>query len=90
MSNEITEKVLDLIASTARISRDKVSINNTFDELGMDSLDATNLVFAIEEEFNISVPDEAARIKDVRQLVENLGAVLAQRQNDVDQPTFAK
>ncbi|HLJ87231.1 MAG TPA: phosphopantetheine-binding protein [Candidatus Angelobacter sp.] len=77
MPQEITEKVLDLIASTKRVPREKVTIDSTFEELAMDSLDGLNLMFEIEGEFNISVPDEEARaIKTARELVEKLEKLL--------------
>jgi acyl carrier protein len=79
MPDETTEKVLDLIAATKRIPRESVSINSTFEELGMDSLDAINLMYEIESTFNISVPDEAVKsVANVRQLMEKLKAVLAE------------
>jgi acyl carrier protein len=79
MADKITEKVLDLIAAVKRVPREKVSTESTFAELGMDSLDAINLIFEIESEFDISVPDEQAKsITNVRQLVENLQKLLAE------------
>jgi acyl carrier protein len=79
MSNGVTEKVLALVASTKRIPREKVSIESTFEELGMDSLDGINLMFEVESEFNISVPDEEARsIQSVRDLIEKLEKHLAE------------
>ena len=79
MADKITEKVLDLIAAVKRLPREKVSTESTFAELGMDSLDAINLIFEIESEFDISVPDEQAKsITNVRQLVESLQKLLAE------------
>jgi acyl carrier protein len=79
MPDETTDKVLDLIAATKRIPRESVSINSTFEELGMDSLDAINLMYEIESTFNISVPDEAVKsVTNVQQLMEKLKAVLAE------------
>lgn len=79
MADKITDKVLDLIAAVKRVPREKVSTESTFAELGMDSLDAINLIFEIESEFDISVPDDQARsITSVRQLVENLQKLIAE------------
>jgi acyl carrier protein len=79
MSTEITDKVLDLIASTKRLPRERVSLNSTFEELGLDSLDAINLMFEVESEFNISVPDDVANsIKNVPQMIEELKKLLAE------------
>lgn len=44
----------------------------------MDSLDAVNVLFALEEEFNVNIPDEDAReIRTVRQVIEGIGKLLA-------------
>jgi len=69
MADEITAKIIQLIAAVKRIPEENVTIDSTFEQLGLDSLDAINLIYEIESDFNISVPDEVARsIKDVRQL----------------------
>jgi acyl carrier protein len=82
MTDNITEKVLDLIASTKRIPREQVSATSTFAELGLDSLDAINLVFEVESAFNISVPDSVANsMASVPQVVEELRKLLAASPN---------
>jgi acyl carrier protein len=78
MPDNITEKVLELIAATKRIPREQVSPTSTFEELGLDSLDAINLVFEVESTFNISVPDSVANsMTSVPQVVEELRKLLA-------------
>ena len=78
MADEITVKIIQLIAAVKRIPEENVTIDSTFEQLGVDSLDAINLIYEIESDFNISVPDEVARsIKDVRQLLEALRTALA-------------
>ncbi len=73
MTAELSERVLSVIASTQRLPREKISLDSNFEELGFDSLDAMNILFALETEFNISIPDEAARsIRSVRAAVEGV------------------
>jgi acyl carrier protein len=80
MPDEITEKVLDLIASTKKLPRDQVTVNSTFAELKLDSLDAINLIFEVESQFDISVPDDVANsIHSVPELVEKLKLLLAEK-----------
>jgi acyl carrier protein len=70
MADELTEKVRKLIASTKRIPVEQVTETSTFEQLALDSLDAINLIFEVEGEFNISVPDDVANsIKSVPQMV---------------------
>ena len=70
MVDEITGKVIHLVAAVKKIPEENVTTESTFEQLGLDSLDAINLIYEIEGEFNISVSDDVARsLKDVRQLI---------------------
>jgi acyl carrier protein len=52
-------KVADIIAETSEIDRDKITPeSHTIDDLGIDSLDFLDIVFAIDKEFGIKVPLE--------------------------------
>ncbi|MCC6862034.1 MAG: acyl carrier protein [Bryobacterales bacterium] len=82
MSEELTQKVLAVIASTQRIPVERVTIESTFEELGIDSMDGVNILFALENEFNINIPDEEAKsIRTVRQMVEGIGKLVAGGEN---------
>ncbi len=65
------EKVRDIIAEQLSIDPAQIVPEATFTEdLGADSLDAVEMVMAVEEEFDISVPDEALEsIKTVGDLL---------------------
>jgi acyl carrier protein len=53
------DKVADLIAETTEIDRDKITPeSHTIDDLGIDSLDFLDTVFAIDKEFGIKIPLE--------------------------------
>ncbi len=53
------DKVADLIAETTGIDRDKITPeSHTIDDLGIDSLDFLDTVFAIDKEFGIKIPLE--------------------------------
>lgn len=78
MDSELTARVITEIASVKRIPSEKINIDSTFDELAIDSLDATNLLFSLEEEFGVSIPDaEARQIRNVRGAVEQVERSLA-------------
>ncbi len=78
MSNDLTQRVISVIAKTQRISPEKISPESKFEELGMDSLDSVNILFALEEEFNVSIPDDDAReIRSVGQVIEGIQKLLA-------------
>ena len=78
MSNDLTERVISVIAATQRIPREKISPESTFEELGLDSLDSVNILFAMEEEFKIGIPDDDTReIRSVKQMIEGIEKLLA-------------
>lgn len=53
------DRVADIIAETSEIDRDKITPeSNTIDDLGIDSLDFLDIVFAIDKAFGIKVPLE--------------------------------
>lgn len=77
MSEELIKRVIAVIASTQRMPPEKITIDSTFEELGIDSLDGVNILFGVEEEFNINIPDEEAQqIRSVRQMVEGIEKLL--------------
>jgi acyl carrier protein len=59
--DELFEKMKKLIADKLEIDEGKISLDASFrQDLGADSLDTYELVYAIEEEMGISIPDEKA------------------------------
>ena len=79
MSETLAAKVMAEIAAVKRIPIESITLDSTFEELQMDSLDAMNVLFALEEQFGISIPDEAANsIKNVRSTVAGVERILAE------------
>lgn len=57
----IFEKVQEKVAEQLGVDADEVSMESSFiDDLGADSLDIVELLMALEEEFDIEIPDEEA------------------------------
>ena len=55
------EKIQKLIADKLEIDEGKITLDSSFrNDLGADSLDTYELVYAIEEELGVSIPDEKA------------------------------
>ena len=56
------EQVKNIVAEQLGVKEDEVKNESSFvDDLGADSLDTVELVMALEEEFEIEIPDEAAQ-----------------------------
>lgn len=78
MSDELIEKVRSVIASTQRIPIESVTIDSSFEELGIDSMDGVNILFGLENEFNINIPDDEARnVRTVRQMAEGVDKLVS-------------
>ena len=59
--DELFEKIQKLIAEKLDIDESKVTLDSSFrGDLGADRLDTYELVYAIEEELGVSIPDEKA------------------------------
>ena len=57
----VKEKLIDIIAEQLSVDKDKVVGSASFvDDLGADSLDLVELIMAMEEAFDIEIPDEDA------------------------------
>ena len=67
----IFEKLKDIIAEQLSVDADKVTLEaNIQEDLDADSLDIVDLITTIEDEFDISIPDEAVEeIKTVNDIV---------------------
>jgi acyl carrier protein len=71
--DNIEERVIRVIAETQKISPELIDVNKTFEELKIDSLDGINIVFALENEFSVNIPDEGVEtMSSVRQAVEGI------------------
>ena len=59
--DELFEKIQKLIADKLEIDEAKITLDSSFrNDLGADSLDTYEVVYAIEEELGVSIPDEKA------------------------------
>jgi acyl carrier protein len=73
----LAERVIATIAKSREIPAESIRVESTFEELGLDSLDSFEILYALEQEFDVVIPDESARgLRTVGDIVERL-AVLA-------------
>lgn len=55
----VTDKIIEIIAEQAVLETSDVTLDSTLEDLGIDSLGLVESIFAIEEEFDITVPFNA-------------------------------
>ena len=70
----VKERVVDIVAEQLGVNKDLVKDESSFvNDLGADSLDQVELVMELEEEFDISIPDDVAeKIQTVGQAIEHI------------------
>ncbi|MEC7407723.1 MAG: acyl carrier protein [Rubripirellula sp.] len=57
----VEQRVIEIVSEQLGVDKEKITTDTSFvNDLGADSLDTVELVMELEEEFDISIPDEAA------------------------------
>ena len=78
--DHIEAQLVEIIARKKKLDPAVIGPDSTFEALGMDSLDAADLLFTLEDTFGIVVPDEAAQsMRSVRQVVDGIRQLIADR-----------
>ena len=72
----VEEKVKEIIVDQLGVDENQVTTSATFiEDLGADSLDTVELVMALEEEFDVEIPDEdaekIAKVQDAIDYIKN-------------------
>lgn len=65
------ERICEIMNEVAGVPREQVTLESTVDQLNLDSLDVTELILSVEDEFGILVEDES-QIRCVRDLITRL------------------
>nr|YP_009511282.1 acyl carrier protein [Gracilariopsis longissima]AXI97159.1 acyl carrier protein [Gracilariopsis longissima]UAD89075.1 acyl carrier protein [Gracilariopsis longissima] len=67
----VFQRIRNIVCEQLHVSKEKVTRDAEFSELGADSLDTVELVMAIEEEFSIEIPDkDAESMRTLSQAIE--------------------
>ena len=79
---DIEQTVIDIIAKEGSVPRDKIALDATLAELDVHSLDGVQIIFALEDKFDITVPDDQTQhaTGTVRQLIDGVAALVAAKQ----------
>ena len=71
--DDLERQVIEIIAKKKKVDPSTITLDTTFQELAIDSLDGMDLIFTFEDTFNISVPDNVVQqMKGVREVVAGL------------------
>jgi acyl carrier protein len=71
------------VASVKHIPQEQIALDGSLQELGFDSLDTTVLLFELEKQFHISIPDEGVRsVRTVRDVLDGVARLIASTSRD--------
>ncbi len=74
MADELTQKVISIISEARHVPPEQITLDSKFDDLGVDSLAAMGIIYDLESEYNIELPNEDVfTIRDVRGLLAEAG-----------------
>jgi acyl carrier protein len=73
----VKDKVIEIIAEQAVLDVSDVSLDNTLEELGIDSLGLVESIFAIEEAFDIQVPFNANNPSESEFDISSVAAIIS-------------
>jgi len=79
--DELASRVVELIAETGKLDPASIGLASSFEELGIDSLDAANILFAVEDDFDIYIVYEPEQLEGftVGQAVEAVRLLVAEK-----------
>jgi len=81
MSDDVADTIFAIIAKEANIDRSRISLDSTLKDLEIQSLDAVQILFEIEDHFKVTLPDRDPNFDtdSVKGLVETVQKLLADK-----------
>ena len=75
------QTIFDIIAKTCSVPRDRITLDSTLKDLDVHSLDAVQVLFEIEDKFDISVPEREDQYSagTVRDLIGGVDRLLSEK-----------
>ncbi len=78
MPDEVAGKIISMLAAIKHVPAEGITLESSLQEMGIDSLDTFTLLFDLENEFHITIPDDEAKsIRTVNDVVEGVKKLIA-------------
>ena len=76
MKAEVEERVLAVFRKNPGLATTALALDTSFDTLHLDSLDVINIIFDLEDEFQVSIPDQGVvRLRTIRDAIDCIAAL---------------
>ena len=81
---DIAERIMDIIAKEAKLDRAQLTLDTRLDALKIESLDLVQILFAIEDQFDVYVPynDESYKLETLRDVIDGVNRLIAEKQGE--------
>lgn len=81
MNDDLETRVIGIVAASKSLDPGTISSFTTMEELGFDSLDGMSMIFDLENEFEVEIPDDAAEeARTIGDLVDGVRRLLAEKE----------
>ncbi len=89
MTDDVAGRVLDIIAREAQRERKDLNLTDKIGDLEIESLDMVQIMFGIEEEFDIYVPqeDDAFGQQTLQDIIDGVSKLIAESASDPARPS---
>jgi acyl carrier protein len=77
MTDDVSNRIAQIVAEQAMLDPEAIKPETTFDDLGLDSLALVEVVFGIEEAFDISIPFNANEPDSSEFDISNIAQIVA-------------
>ncbi len=62
-TNAVEQKIVEIVANQRRIDASKLSLSDRLEDIEIESIDLVEIIFAIEDEFDVDVPQDRDAMK---------------------------
>jgi len=91
MAEATMQRVIEVIARRLYINPELITLDTSFDDMGVSSLRGLDLILHLEKEFSIEIPNEqAALLRDLRKIVETVEYKLSGDRNQAQSPVLVE
>ena len=85
----IASKIFDIVAKEKRIERSELSLDTRLEDIKIESVDLVEIIFAIEDEFDIDIPQDESdfKLETMRDIVDGVQRLIADKQAAANAPS---